>query len=93
MRRLRATFLIALFTGAILTSSGGCSAGACAAVLRGDEVVYRVRRSVQTPALLQVQLAEGQEMRDIHREGWYLSDAYMSRIFELLDRQDDRVGP
>lgn len=63
----------------------GCSRSA--PVLRGSEVVFKATRvgSVE----LKVELARGQEAKDVHAEGWYLSPAYMSRIFELLKERED----
>lgn len=85
MRRAFRTASTALFLGAMLASSAGCSRDECA-VLRGSELVFRARRSFQTPTLLYVDLAQGQEAGDVHAEGWYLSDAHLSRIFELLGK-------
>ncbi len=36
---------------------------------------------------LEVELSEGQEAEDVHREGWYVSSAQMSRIFERLGEE------
>ena len=74
----------------MLASSGGCSRGGLVPVLRGSEVVFRARRADPAPGLpegrvfVEVELAPGQEAEDVHREGWYVSSAQMSRVFELL---------
>ncbi len=77
----------ALLLTATFMLSAGCSRGA--PVLRGTEVVYKVKRSFQKPTLLHVELARGQEARDIHRDGWYLSSAYMSRLYERLGEKHE----
>ncbi|KKK75614.1 hypothetical protein LCGC14_2871980, partial [marine sediment metagenome] len=79
MKRLVATLSTVLLLMATLTLSLGCSRGA--PVLRGTEVLFKVKRSFQKPTHLYVELARGQEAADVHRDGWYLSSAYMSRIF------------
>ena len=63
----------------MLVSSGGCSRDGLVPVLRGSEVLLRVRRDAGDPLVLRVELAEGQEAEDVHREGWYVSSAQMSR--------------
>ena len=84
MRKTFRLASIALFTAGVLSWSAGCSRDACVPVLRGSEILFRVRRSPRKPTLLCVELAPGQEAGDVHREGWYVSDAEMSRIFEIL---------
>ena len=72
----------------MLISSGGCSRGECVPVLRGSEVLYRVARDEKAPLLLRVELAPGQEERDVHPDGWYVSNAQMSRIYAALEVMD-----
>lgn len=84
MKRLCRLASTALFCGATLISSGGCSRGGRVPVLRGSELVFRARRDAGDPLLLRVELVPGQEAADVHAEGWYVSVAQMSRLFELL---------
>ena len=94
MKRWLAICSTALFTGATPISSGGCSRGEYAApILRGSEIVFRARRDVEDPTLLRVELAPGQEAGDVHAEGWYVSGAQMSRIFEALGRAGEDGSP
>ena len=90
MRRL-------IYTCLTVLSIAGCTAAG--PVLRGSELVFRVRRVADSiPSLprdrvfLEVELAPGQEAGDIHAEGWYVSSAQMSRIFAILNGPNDSGG-
>jgi len=54
----------------------------------GDTIPNRVP-VVDAGVLLRVDLAEGQLAEDVHRDGWYVSSAMMSRLFELLKMPSD----
>lgn len=93
MKRICRLASIAVFSAMTLTWSGGCSRDECA-VLRGSEVLYRARRLDKdavdrhvVSVLLYVELGTGQAREDVHRYGWYVSDAQMSRMFELLGKE------
>lgn len=85
MKKLVATLSTVLLLTAMLTLSGGCSHGV--PVLRGSDVVFKVTRVGSVN--LKVELARGQEAKDIHAEGFYLSPACLSRLFELAGKSKD----
>jgi hypothetical protein len=85
VKKLVATLSTVLLLTATLTLSGGCSHGV--PVLRGSEVVFKAARVGSVD--LKVELARGQEARDIHAEGFYLSPACLSRLYELAGKTKD----